>query len=275
MDDDDTYQNQICHSMMGTFLIKSITPALCQRIQAKKDQWFYIEHNALNGLILFKILISYGSIGSHAGIDKNKSKLQHLKLVAYEHDMIKLMDDFEATLVQIQSKGEQFSNHTLCLFKAFETSHDPIFNNYIQTFKDKWNDGEDINWTVLADKAIQRYKALCEAGIWKSADAKKKQIMVLTSAIQSMTKVIGHTPHPKKTQDGPKNAVRGAPEYAAWKSIPPTTDEPNKMQKGTRSYYWCLNHGSAGMWVAHKPADTKAIIKRKQKGPMEMRRRMA
>ena len=104
MDDDDTYENQICHSMMGTFLIKSITPALCQRIQAKKDQWFYIEHNALNGLILFKILISYGSIGSHAGIDKNKSKLQHLKLVAYEHDMIKLMDDFEATLVQIQSK---------------------------------------------------------------------------------------------------------------------------------------------------------------------------
>jgi len=128
----------------------------------------------INGLIIFKILISYGSIGSHAGIDKNKSKLQQLKLVAYEHDMIKLMDDFEATLVQIQSKGEQFSNHTLCLFKAFETSHDPIFNNYIQTFKDKWNDGEDINWTVLADKAIQRYKELCEAGIWKSADAKKK-----------------------------------------------------------------------------------------------------
>ena len=188
--------------------------------------------------------------------------------------MIKLMDDFEATLVQIESKGEQFNDHTLCLFKAFETSHDPIFKNYIQTFKDKWDNGKDIDWTILADKVIQKYKALCEAGIWKSADAQKQQIVVLTSAIQSMAKAMGCTPHPKKTQDGPKNAVTDAPEYAAWKSIPPTTDEPNKMQKGTRFYYWCLNHVSTGMWVAHKPADAKAIIKRKQKGPMEMRRRM-
>ena len=144
--------------------------------------------------------------------------------------------------------------------------HDPIFKNYIQTFKDKWDDGKDINWIILADKAIQKYKALHEAGIWKSTDAQKQQIMVLTSVIQSMTKVMGHTPHPKKPQDGPKNAVRGAPEYAAWKSIPPTTDEPNEMQKGTRSYYWCLNHGSTGMWVAHKPADCKGHHQEKTKG---------
>jgi len=32
IDNDDTYQNQIHHSMMGMFLIKSITPALCQQI---------------------------------------------------------------------------------------------------------------------------------------------------------------------------------------------------------------------------------------------------
>jgi len=149
------------------FLIESITPAPCQQIQAKKDQWFYSAHNAIDGLILFKTLIGYGVIRSCAGIDKNKTTLQQMKLKSYEHDIVKLMDDFKQTLAQIESRGEMFSEHALCLFKAFATSHDPIFKNYIQTFKDKWGDGRNIDWIILAEKVVQKYKALCEAGIWK------------------------------------------------------------------------------------------------------------
>ena len=29
------------------------------------------------------------------------------------------------------------------------------------------------------------------------------------------------------------------------------------MQKGPRTYFWCPNHATAGMWVAHKPAKCK------------------
>jgi len=132
--------------MVGTFLIESITLPLHQCIQTKKDQWFYAVHNASNGLILFKTLIEYGAIVSHAEIDKNNMKLQQLKLKSYGHDIAKLVDDFEETLVQIESKGETFSDHVLLLFKAFATSHhNPIYKNYVQTFKDTWDDGKDIN----------------------------------------------------------------------------------------------------------------------------------
>ena len=143
-------------------------------------------HNAIDRLILFKTLVAYGAIGSHTGIVKNKTKLQQMKLKTYEHDVVKLMDNFEQTLAQIESKDETVSNHTLCLFKAFATSHEPIFKNYVQTFKDKWDDGEDIDWSVLAEKAVQKYKALCEAGIWKTLDVQKQQIVALTSAIQTI-----------------------------------------------------------------------------------------
>ena len=274
INDDDTYQDQIRHSMMGTFLIESITPALRQRIQAKKNQWFYGAHNAIDGLILFKILIGYGAIGSWASIDKNKTKLQQLKLKAYEHDVVKLMDDFEATLAQIESKGETFSDHTLCLFKAFATSHDPIFKNYVQTFKDKWDDGEDITWTVLAEKAMQKYKALHEAGIWKSTDAQKQQIVALTSAIQTMTKAMGSNPHPKKPPEPPKKpggggplrgpktptTERGAPEYAAWKTTPPKPGESKEMQKGpwTSSGAPIMQPQECG-WLT-SPLNAKAIV---------------
>ena len=121
------------------------------------------------------------------------------------------MDDFEAMLAQIESKGETFSDHTLCLFKAFAMSHDPIFKNYVQTFKDKWDDGEDIAWTVLTEKAMQKYKALHEAGIWKSTDAQKQQIVALTSAIQTMMKAMGSIPHPKKPPKPPKKPGGGGP----------------------------------------------------------------
>jgi len=67
--DDETYQAQIHHSMMGAFMIESITLALHQWVQTKKEQWFYANHNVINGLILYKTLISYGAIGSRAGVD--------------------------------------------------------------------------------------------------------------------------------------------------------------------------------------------------------------
>ena len=71
-EDDMVYQKQIRHNMMGQFLIDSITSVLRKHIHAKRDQWFYEEQNAIDGLVLFKILISYGAIGSRAGINKNK-----------------------------------------------------------------------------------------------------------------------------------------------------------------------------------------------------------
>ena len=52
--DDETYQAQIHHNMMGAFLIESITLALHQRVQTKKEQWFYANHNAIDRLILYK-----------------------------------------------------------------------------------------------------------------------------------------------------------------------------------------------------------------------------
>jgi len=125
-----------------------------------------------------------------------------MKLKTYEHDVVKLVDDFEQTLVQIKSKGETFSDRALCLFKVFATSHDRIFKNYVQTFKDKWDDGKDID---PSRGGVQQYKALCEAGIWKTLDVQKQQTVALTSAIQTMTKAMSSTPHPKKPPEPPKN----------------------------------------------------------------------
>ena len=80
----------------------------------------------------------------------------------HEHAAVKLVDDFEVTLLQIKSKGETFSDHALCLFRAFTTSHDSIFNNYIQTFKDQWDDGEGI--TGIVDKACTKLHMRQEFG---------------------------------------------------------------------------------------------------------------
>ena len=151
IDDDDTYQNQIRHSMMGTFLIKSITPALHQQIQAKKDQWFSKEHNTIDGLLFYKNLIGYGSIRSRAGIHKNKCKLHALTLKTYDHDIQKMVDDFTTTLGQIKLKGEEFTEELMHLFKAFETSHNPIFKTYIQSMKDKWD-----KWLVRSKSHCKR-----------------------------------------------------------------------------------------------------------------------
>ena len=63
--------------------------------------------------------------------------------------------------------------------------------------------------TILAEKAVQNNKALCEAGIQKTAAAQKQQIVALTSAIQSIMKVMGCTHHPKKPLEVPKKPWSG------------------------------------------------------------------
>ena len=89
--------------------------------------------------------------------------------------------------------------------------------------------------------------------------------------LQSMTKAMSSNPHPKKPPEPPKKpggggppkgpktpiAEKGAPTYAAWKMTPPKPGESKEMQKGLQTYHWCTNHGTVGMWVAHKLAKCK------------------
>ena len=69
------HQKQICLNM---FLSESNTTAMRQWVQEMKDQWFFAEHNTINGLVSYKILIRYGATRSRAGIDNNKHKLHAL-----------------------------------------------------------------------------------------------------------------------------------------------------------------------------------------------------
>ena len=131
VNNDETYQNQICHIMMGMFLIKSITPALHQRLQAKKEQWFYEEQNAIDGLVLYKILIGYGVIGSRAGINKNKRRQHALALKAHHHDVQKMINDFTGSWHKLNQR-ERLLLSTSCAFSRLSkcpmTKHSRIIS---------------------------------------------------------------------------------------------------------------------------------------------------
>jgi len=56
------YQTQIKHNMMGVFLQNSITDALHQHLVHNETQWFYPQHQGINGLSLYNIILTYGTI---------------------------------------------------------------------------------------------------------------------------------------------------------------------------------------------------------------------
>jgi len=189
-----------------------------------------------------------GAIGSRAGIDKNKCKLHALTLRNYDYDVEKMVNDFTSTLAQIESKGETFMEQLMCLFKVFETLHDQIFKNYIQSMKDKWEDGENIEWTNLIDQASEKYKSLCKAGIWKNKDSSKQSIIALTPMIEKTLRFSSamKTPHPNKE----KYQLKPCPEYqkekgwegvkpgyAEWKTTLPKSGEPHKKIVNNMTYH--------------------------------------
>ena len=139
-------------------------------------------------------------------------------------------------LSQIESKGETFNEHLMCLFKAFETSHDPVFKNYVQTFKDKWEDGEN-----LMDCASKKYKSLHEAGTWKSKDVNRQQIVALTTAINSMTKSFAKTQYTvKPKEDGKPKKGKGkgkslmARSDCGWPTSPLSANSRMKNKMGKK-----------------------------------------
>lgn len=269
--EDANYQKQLRHNMLGQFLIESITPELRQRIEPKKDDFtfgeVYGEAKAIDGLLLYKILIGEGALGSRAGVSANKEKLHALTLKNYDYNVRALIDDFNATLTQIESKGERFTEQLECLFKAFRTAHDQEFLNYIQKFKDDWDEGKDIAWQMLSDKAVAKYKSRVEEGKWTKKDPSKMQIIALTAALNEVSKVMGRTKHPNAPGANNKKQARNeysevdqagkinAKGYADWKTIAPKDNDPQEQVVNGRTYYWCPNHSTNGLWTAHKASD--------------------
>ena len=123
-----------------------------------------------------------------------------LTFKAFNHNVLKMMDDFTATLTQIELKGGTFTKQLMCLFKAFETSHDHMFKNYIQSFKDTWEDGDELDWTTLLDRVGEKCKSLHEAGTWKDKDAHKQQIIALTAALEKAVRFAPTTPRSPKSE---------------------------------------------------------------------------
>ena len=101
----------------------------------------------------------------------------------------------------------------------------------------------------------------------------RQQIVALTAAIDSMTKSFAKNRFPvKPKEDGKpekgkgKSGKQGEKGYAEWKTTLPKNGEPQEKTVKGRNYFWCPNHGKAGLWVAHKPAECKLKDERQDGG---------
>ena len=65
-----------------------------------------------------------------------------------------------------------------------------------KSIQDKWEDGQELDWTDLIDRASKKYKSLREAGKWKDKNSQRQKIDALTASFKEALKTTSRTPHP-------------------------------------------------------------------------------
>ena len=157
------------------------------------------------------------------------------------------------------------------LFEGYAAASDAAFVRYIQDQEDCYMlQGDSLTYTQLMQLALNKFTLLSDKCQWGQASDEKKQLLALTSEIDSLkernkkldsivskaTKLATSKSlkrsNPKKTVQKSTKRRKYTPKPLAekdkWKKIPPKDGEPTTKVVECRTYHWCTKHQ---MWCMH------------------------
>lgn len=219
----------------------------------------------VSGLCLLKVLLRKAeadtrAIGAH--IRANLGKLNQYIIDEAQHDIRKFNNYVREQLKALSSRGETSSDALYNVFLAYECVTDETFTRYIEQYKNRFDEGDNITIEDLMNKAELKYKTLLLAKKWNQQSKEAEQIIALQAKLESILTKARTKRQPtgtKRTETGsdtkkrsaPKKDANGKPIFEgkqAWRSAPPQEGEPNTKTVNGKEWKYCAHHG---YWCAH------------------------
>jgi len=222
----------------------------------------YLVMNKTCGVTYLKLLLQKAEVDTRATashIRKNLTQLDIYMESEAKHDIRKFNQYVKDQLHTLSSRGETSSDILTNLFTGYQACTDKKFVEYIDKYKDEYEEGEDITYETLMAKAEKKYQARLLSSEWNAPTREQEEIIALKSQIADLRVKRKANPtapkkegkderlkgkKPKKEQGG-KRTFRGRWQ---WREVPPRAGEPATKSVDGEDWHYCAHHG---YWVKH------------------------
>ena len=190
-----------------------------------------------------RILISRVTIDSRSTVSYIPRTLSELDdyMTSVNNNVTTFNEFVRLQLDTLTARGESPSNVMVNLFNGYLAALDKEFATYIKQKKNYYKEGQDLQECELMTIAENKFKSLICSGEWNAPLKEQKEILALSTKLESFTKN-------KKSEKQDKCKEKFEWKKEALKYIMDTKD------KNGKTYHWCTKHK---MWTLHKASEYK------------------
>jgi hypothetical protein len=257
---------------MYEFLRDSLMDAA--RICLSVESMRYIVNGREDGPSYLKALLIKFHVETNATNFHLKESLSLLpnRMKGLKSNVVKFNDIVSSIIVDLAAGGETSSNLIVYVFQSYLSIEDQEFKRYIQNKKEKYDKGNPaITAQNLMTMALTKYNQLVQSKTWKAKSPEEEKLIALTAQLKAAKDKIDELSKQKKKtsptmsekkDDSPakssspnKKSANKSNKYPDWKFE--RTGNQTTMERNSKTYHWCENHGEKGMWVTYAPKDCK------------------
>ena len=178
--------------MLFTLLKESLAPEALAIIQNMQEQYYVV--GKPDGPTLFKVIISKANVDTRA-----TSTVICMNLLSLDTYILKIncnistINKYIGTQVYaLAAWGKQTQDLLVNLFKAYFVLSDCAFKSYIKQHQNTYDNGEDITYKTLMNKAKNKYKDLVEHDQRNEKSKEEEQIIALNVELKEVNKKLKH-----------------------------------------------------------------------------------
>ena len=265
--DQPTFYARVRSRMISKRILACLTVKAVNSIMLDKKNFQWLNqttgHYEIDGPSLLYSILRRVKPHTRIGVATYKTLIANATLAKFNNNLETMLDNMKSNFEKIEDLGKTHEDYILHLFDALLSSKNETFRNFIQRKKDEWEEGNEVNHTVLAHEATVKYNNMVSQHKWNQTDPKDAKIVALTSQLKDIQKKLDTNP-PTNPPKNDKKMVGNA----SWRY---KKEGDTKVVDGF-TYHWCKHHKVGpnkkeinGMYAGHKPEDHDAATERMKK----------
>mgnify|MGYP005846595275 CR=1 FL=1 len=215
-----------------------------------------------SGLCYLKLLLQKAEADTRsvaAVIRGNLVQLPEYMANEAKQDIVAFNDYVREQMAALTSRGETSTDTLFNLFRAYLSCTDEKFTTYIQAYKDRYDEGDNVTIETLMTKAEQKYKTMSLEQQWNKPSAEKEELIALRAQFEELKKARPRKATPQRDDKKPvgikgkppKKGKDGKPIFEgdqAWRNVAPKEGESEVKNVDGKEWKYCKYHG---YWCAH------------------------
>ena len=260
------FYEQIRRTMVAKTIFGMLKPSAYQTIMLKKDEFSWTTVDGIikyDGPTILKLIFLEINPSTKISLQDYKSVISKASLDGYRNNVSEMLNSMQKAYHHIVENEGTHDDYLLHIIDAIMTSKNKIFKDYMQTFKNRWQDDDaTITAVFLIEKAKNKYHNLVKENEWDKNDTSDAKLVALQTRFQKFVNGKSNSSKQNSTSRSTKqqnNKGKDQSKNTNWKPIDPrrcTKTSDSKKIDGVQ-YWWCPDHYKEGeydgLYMPHKP----------------------